>query len=233
MQIQSVFLLIADISGYTRFVTGHKFAPIHAEKIVIDLLKSVIGTSESPLQVYEIMGDAVSFYAIGSDPDEEAQAILSQVRSFIEAFKRRESELISECRVCSCEACRNVEQLKLKVIMHFGEAVASQIQGRTKLAGESIILAHRLLKNSIDSDEYILLTDDLYRLLERADGFVRSVEQDKDLGEVVVWSQVFDVPIPASPKGFMHKVRGKIGLESYVLRRMLKKPVREFRNLPD
>lgn len=42
--------------------------------------------------------------------------------------------------------------------------IVKQVRQFTEIAGEDVILIHRLLKNSIDSDEYILLTDSFFRL---------------------------------------------------------------------
>jgi hypothetical protein len=52
-------------------------------------------------------------------------------------------------------------QLSLKMIAHYGPITEFQIGRFRKLYGEPLIIAHRLLKNSINSHCYVLLTDDL------------------------------------------------------------------------
>lgn len=54
--------------------------------------------------------------------------------------------------------------LKLKVIMHHGEVVMRKVKDIVKPAGETVILAHRLLKNSVKGDEYIMMSEDFFNL---------------------------------------------------------------------
>ncbi len=52
-----------------------------------------------------------------------------------------------------------------------------------------MIRAHRLLKNEVDSDEYLLLTDAIVSRLGEHRGLEMQShsETDKDLGETTVW----------------------------------------------
>ena len=47
----------------------------------------------------------------------------------------------------------------LKVILHHGKVGTSNIKGRTKLIGQDVIIVHKLLKNNVHEDEYILLSE--------------------------------------------------------------------------
>src|SRR5688572_14381879 len=114
MEIKPVVLVLADISGYTRFVRRHRVSVIHAERIVSELLESVIASTDVPLVVHELEGDAVAFYAVDDGPTSYADAVFTHVQRFIDAFRIREAELISECSLCVCEACQNVGKLRLK-----------------------------------------------------------------------------------------------------------------------
>lgn len=51
--------------------------------------------------------------------------------------------------------------LTLKLIAHFGILSEYKIGIFQKLYGETVIEAHRLLKNSVNSSTYVLITDDL------------------------------------------------------------------------
>jgi hypothetical protein len=51
--------------------------------------------------------------------------------------------------------------LSLKIITHYGPISEFTIGNFKKLYGEVVVEAHRLLKNSIRSDSYLLLTDRL------------------------------------------------------------------------
>ena len=57
-----------------------------------------------------------------------------------------------------------------------------------ELAGESVILIHRLLKNTIPADEYILMTNSFYQLVGELHGLTREsrTESDGDMGQVKV-----------------------------------------------
>ena len=61
--------------------------------------------------------------------------------------------------ICLCTACTNIEKSKLKIIVHSGETLAYRIGQLSRLSGVDVITAHRLLKNSVDADEYILMIE--------------------------------------------------------------------------
>jgi hypothetical protein len=93
MKLTPIFLVLADISGYTRL---HRYSRIHAEGIVTDLLDQVIRASDAPLDVYELAGDSVTIYAESDRTPAMVSAIFQQVEGFFEAFRKREGELISD-----------------------------------------------------------------------------------------------------------------------------------------
>jgi hypothetical protein len=164
MDVRPLSLVLIDISGYTRFTRLHRLSALHAERIIGDLLESIIGHARAPLSAHEVLGDAVSFYADAPGDAALANEIRRQVASIFDAFRVREGELISDCSLCVCEACRSVGKLQLKAILHCGQAVYSEVGGRRKISGADVILAHRLLKNSVPSREYILETEPFHRL---------------------------------------------------------------------
>jgi class 3 adenylate cyclase len=166
MEIKRVALVLADISGYTQFMKLHTTSLLHAEVIITDLLEAVIDRAEYPLKLNKLEGDAAFLYLLldaGDDARAAAQDILRQVSAFVDAFKARERELIA-CNVCTCDACLTIGQLKLKAFLHVGEAAIKKIRQFEELAGEDVILIHRLMKNSIPAKEYILMTDAFYEL---------------------------------------------------------------------
>lgn len=164
-----VVLILADISGYTRFMLENATAAVHAQMVITKLLEEIIREVEIPLQVKEIEGDAVFLYALRSDDDsewDETRRLIGQkLLSFFDAFERG-IVAGSEFALCSCPSCQNVDQLKLKVVVHSGEAVFHKVGEFADVSGVDVILAHRLLKNSIPSDEYILMTEAAYRDIE-------------------------------------------------------------------
>jgi hypothetical protein len=71
----------------------------------------------------------------------------------------------SESTLCPCAICKHMHELKLKIIVHSGEALFHTIGDVADVSGVDVILAHRLLKNSVEADEYILMTEPAYREL--------------------------------------------------------------------
>ncbi len=166
---ERVVLILADISGYTGFMLANQAALVHGQMVITKLLEAIIREVEIPLEVKEIEGDAVFLYAI--KPDDEAawegtrRLIGRKLVSFFEAFARG-ILAASEFALCKCPSCQNIDQLKLKIVVHSGEAVLHQVGRFSGVSGVDVILAHRLLKNSIPSDEYVLMTESAYREIQ-------------------------------------------------------------------
>jgi len=80
----------------------------------------------------------------------------------------------------------------LKVIVHSGRAVFNTIAGLPQVSGTDVILAHRLLKNSIPSHEYLLMTEAAYRDLgrEMSGVFIKGEELCEGLGRVTTYVQL-------------------------------------------
>jgi hypothetical protein len=160
MKPKNVVLAIVDISGYTRFIKSHKTSQIHAEEIIFDLLEAVIDRAEHPLILNKLEGDALFLYAdlIGGKETAVAGDVLRQIQAFFETFHTRKDELVQERADCCCNACQHVSDLRLKAFLHQGNAFSRQIRHFEELAGEDVILIHRLLKNTIPATEYIAAT---------------------------------------------------------------------------
>lgn len=156
-------LVIADISGFTQFMKSHENAANHAMQVVVELLKAVISAAAPPLKLAELEGDAAFFYAVrreDRDITQELIAIKKQVMGFFRSFYRTLHRL-SALNRCALGA----RDLRLKVIIHAGEVAIEHIHGFDKLFGMDVILAHRLLKNSVPAQEYVLLTEAAYNWL--------------------------------------------------------------------
>ena len=187
MELVQVSLILADISGYTSFVRMHRISLLHAEQIITELLEAVINQIEEPLTLNKLEGDAAFLYTrVGDDPG-LAKLVLDKMLVFFTAFKARQQELIKAGEGgCFCEACCNIDQLRLKVIAHYGQAVIKQVRHLEELAGSDVILAHRLLKNKVPSNEYLLLTEKFYQWSGGLPGPDPQVYQDvyEDIGTV-------------------------------------------------
>lgn len=151
---------------------------LHAEQIITDLLDAVIDQSEHPLQLNKLEGDAALLYAVcGDDSARAAVDVLNQVRLFFEAFRTRQNGIIADGDGgCGCDACTNVASLRLKVVMHIGDVLFKRIRHFEEMAGEPVILVHRLLKNSMASDEYLLMSGDFAAASGCSEGELREEE---------------------------------------------------------
>lgn len=160
MRICHAFLIVVDISGYTRFITERSLTLAHAEQVISDLIDCVLDQTRHPLVLNKLEGDAALLFAeIDVSDPQAAREILGQVGSFFPAFRQRVAELSQQRRNCSCDACRNITDLTLKAFVHTGEILLKKIRQFDEVAGEPVILLHRLMKNSVAGSEYVLLSD--------------------------------------------------------------------------
>jgi len=235
MEIKPVILVLGDISGYTRFIRFHRLSLIHAERIVTELLESVIAATGVPLVLYEILGDAVAFYAVDDGDESAPDLIFSHVEGFFEAFRGREAELVSECSMCRCDACLQVGRLRIKAVLHRGEAVFTSVRQFTKIAGSDVILAYRLLKNTVPSREYILVTEQFAARCPsaRARELERRVEPVEGFGDVAVRVLNLDrTDANGSPRTFWQRLKMFGTLDGYYVKRLLGRRAPTYTNLP-
>lgn len=147
-------IYIPDISGFTDFVNNTEIS--HAQHIISELLEVIIDTNILGLEVSEVEGDAVLFYKYNEVPP--VSDIISQTEKLFIAFHTHLKKYNTE-RVCHCGACSNASALSLKVIVHAGEIGFTSVKDKKKPFGPTLVLAHRLLKNDLDENEYLLLTN--------------------------------------------------------------------------
>lgn len=157
--MQQATILIPDISGYTSFMTKTELS--HSTHIINELLQVIADTVQSKFTLAEIEGDALLTYAKGKIDQSEIESICSEAFKNFHYFLK----VIERDSVCRCGACNNTSALSLKFIVHYGIFEEIRIAQFTKLSGPDMIIAHRLMKNSIPSNEYILVTD-AYELAE-------------------------------------------------------------------
>jgi len=151
---ESGFLVLADISGFTKFVTATEIE--HGAETTGALLADVIEALVPTLEIQELEGDAV--FALGPDRATRSDAELIEAfgRALV-AFKRRQVEMSLDAS-CRCRACAGVLALRLKLIVHHGSFVRQSVAGRSRVAGPDVILVHRLLKNGVEPATYVLFT---------------------------------------------------------------------------
>ena len=153
----NALIFIPDISGFTHFV--NKTSIEHSTSIIKELLEVIMEQNEIGLKLVEIEGDALLYYKEQSSQD-SPEKLVEQCRSMFLAFHRH-LKLYERDRICNCEACTGAHNLGLKFIIHSGEVALQKILDREKIMGREVILAHRLMKNSVDSDNYILFSESI------------------------------------------------------------------------
>lgn len=175
MEAKPTLLCIPDISGFTEFMSEIDFDL--SSKVVPSLLNKIIYSNEIGLKISEIEGDAVLFYRSGKLPT--LRALIDQCKHFYKEFYDQ-MNLLRKNNNGHPGAIRIPEILGLKIILHFGNEIGLVPIGKNiKLMGEDVIVAHRLLKNKIEIDEYLLISNELLSRLS-----------DKDQKALFDWSEL-------------------------------------------
>ncbi len=149
-------LFIPDISGFTKFIQTTEVE--HSQHVIAELLEVLIESNTENLKLAEVEGDALFFYKEGIIPSQER--LLAQIESMFTAFYSH-LKLLEKNRICPCNACATAPNLQLKIVAHCGDVQFIEVQGNRKPFGKEVIEAHRMLKNSVESDNYVLISKSL------------------------------------------------------------------------
>lgn len=150
--------VLADITGYTKFLKLHFLSKYHAEELVAEIIEHLIESAEGELKVAKIEGDAIFFYLpMDAGAPSSAKSVARRLLGLFEEFDKKVGELGAR-RLCVCDACSNVQDLTLKLVAHLGGIYARRIRGWEELAGPDVVLVHRLLKNGLPKRPYVLKT---------------------------------------------------------------------------
>ncbi len=115
LKIRSGYFIIADISGYTSFVSGTELE--HAQSIIEELTKLILGHIQSPLKVVKLEGDAVFYYA-PAEMLPDAERLLEHIESCYYDFISHILK-IKHLTNCPCRACSSMLTLDLKFFAHY------------------------------------------------------------------------------------------------------------------
>ena len=164
------YLLLADISGYTGFMTGveHEHGVDFsggipaAYGVLGGLLDSVIVGVEPDFGLVKLEGDAVFAAAPAARFDGQGDEVLEKIGAMYQSFiNKRTAAIPANDHVCI--ACPAVAHLDLKVILHRGHSVRQNVGSGSDLLGPAVTVAHRLLKNTIRDQigykPYLFITD--------------------------------------------------------------------------
>ncbi len=164
------YLLLADITGYTGFLTGVEqehgldFSDgiPAAYGLLADLLGSVIEGIEHDFGIVKLEGDAVFAAAPAGTLDGHGDRVIRDLGTMYRSFvDRRTAAIPASDHICT--ACPAVAHLDLKVVLHRGPAVRQAVGTGSDLLGPAVTIAHRLLKNTVRSQvgdrPYLFMTD--------------------------------------------------------------------------
>jgi uncharacterized protein YndB with AHSA1/START domain len=170
-------LVLADISGYSKFVAQTEVD--HSWSILHELLDTVVRSVQGRMDVSQVEGDAILFITGMTTPD-----VITAIEGTFIAFHRRLRDM-QAVTTCPCNACANIGILKLKFVVHHGKFSRQRLGGVEQLHGTDVIVAHRLLKNTVPSKEYLLVTDAvLERLPDEARATFTPHSEEFDLGAI-------------------------------------------------
>jgi arsenite methyltransferase len=183
-----VILLLADISGYTQFMLSHQKSLVHGQMIISGLFETLMRQIDHPLKIVELEGDALFLYARKTSEattwKRRSAHLVDRIMKLFLVFQRRRAEL-QAYSVCRCGACSNLHQLNLKVVAHSGEALFNQVGEFSVLSGVDVITVHRLLKNSVEAAQYLMMSESARRDLEFPPGTeLVEGEETYDVGTV-------------------------------------------------
>jgi Protein of unknown function (DUF2652) len=153
MPATPVTILIPDISGYTDFMSSIELE--HGSHLISSFLETILQEVNPDFEVSEIEGDAVLLYKKGGVNSREE--IVGQCLKMFNAF-HTQRKMFQQMVLCPCGACQGMINLSLKFVAHHGNVSEIKVGKFIKASGLDMIIAHRLLKNNIKAEEYVLLT---------------------------------------------------------------------------
>jgi len=186
---QPACFVIADISGYTRYLTGVELD--NAEGILADLMGAVVSALRPTFRLAKLEGDAAFMFAPLDRID--GSLLLDAIERCYFGFRRRRRD-VRQATTCECNACARIPDLDLKFVVHHGLAVQQTVAGRKELAGADVIVVHRLLKNEVYErfglEAYALFSQaslDAAGIDPGALKMLPDVETYEHIGEVGTW----------------------------------------------
>jgi hypothetical protein len=173
------YLLIADVSGYTHFMTSSELD--HANPIIQSLLRTLVEQIGAPMHFWKMDGDAVLSYST-AEKFPSGETFLTICENLYNAFTLQRQNIISNT-TCPCKACANVSTLDLKIIAHHGAFDEVEMGPIKDISGPDVILVHRMAKSDVRKVTGI----SSYALFSEAAAKAMGIEE-----ALTAYSQVFE-----------------------------------------
>ena len=160
------FLVVADISGYTRFLAETELE--HANGIVKDLFDSMLPTFKNSVTISKFMGDAIFGHA-ENIAYEKSQFMIDFAKRVYNNFSDKK-DIIKINTDCTCNACKHMDELDLKIFIHHGQYMVQKINDSEELLGSDVNTIFRLMKNNVVQETgieaYLLVTESAVKAME-------------------------------------------------------------------
>ncbi|MCA9540241.1 MAG: DUF2652 domain-containing protein, partial [Myxococcales bacterium] len=191
MAVINGYMLIADISGYTAYLTTTELE--HANPIILSLLKVLVEHMGEPLELWRLEGDAVMAYST-DEAFPSGETFLTICETLYNAFSALRLDIQANTD-CPCRACAQVPDLDLKILVHHGPYEVVQIGPLRDISGKDVILVHRMTKTNVREvtgvRSYALISDAAFKAMGSPKGMTPYVEPIKHFGDVQM--QVYDL----------------------------------------
>ena len=180
---------IADISGYTHFVSGVELD--HAQDIIADIMDTLVRALRPPFRLAKFEGDAAFVYALADKVD--GSLLQDSIEQAYFAFRKR-LRSIKQANSCECQACSRMQSLDVKFVVHHGEFIRQKMSGREELAGRDVILSPPPSQERRRQDIRPARLCALFRRLRAGDGdrstaqgLIEHAEVIEHIGETKCW----------------------------------------------
>src|SRR5271155_4365448 len=135
---ESACFVIADISGYTNFISGVELD--HAQDIIADIMDTLLRALRPTFRLAKFEGDAAFVYAVADKVD--GSLLQDAIESAYFAFRKR-LRSIKQANSCECRACSLMQSLDVKFVVHHGEFIKQKMAGQEELAGRDVIVVQK------------------------------------------------------------------------------------------
>lgn len=176
-----------DISGFSNFVNDTEIE--HSIHIIAELLELILDNNTLNLELVEIEGDALFLFSTKIPSYKE---LMQQTETMLKEFHKHTKEYDSK-RICSCGSCKTTIDLDLKFLVHYGQLTMIKVKNIIKPYGREVIQIHRLLKNQVPVQEYVLFTENMYTLYEHemTENWIKKTEI-YDLQNLMYYYKILD-----------------------------------------
>lgn len=189
---KTALFFMPDISGFSKFVETTEVE--HSVHIIEELFEILLKINHLDLKLIELEGDALFLY---SPKIPTMQALMAQVEDMLLAFHNH-LQYYEHLRICDCGACMTATNLRLKFIVHIGKIHFLKVGSLEKPYGHAVNLTHRLLKNEVRDDQYVLLSEDAtkYMNLQESETYnLQKISSTYDIGNLVYYYSHLNTPV--------------------------------------